>query len=382
MRILVLGGDGYIGWPTSLYLSQKGHTILIVDSLVRRYFDLELGTKSLLPIIPTKKRIHRWQKISGKKIDFRFGDITDYSFINHVIKDFSPECIIHFGEQRSAPYSMIDRNHAVYTQVNNITGTLNILYAIRKNTPDAHLVKLGTLGEYGTPNIDIEEGFLEVTHKGRKDLLPYPKQPNSFYHLSKVHDSHNIMFACKVWDIAATDLHQGVVYGAETEETKLDPLLATRFDYDHIFGTVLNRFCVEAVLGMPLTIYGEGGQTRGFLDIRDTIACIEIALNTPAKKGEYRVFNQFTEQFSVLQLAKLVQKVGHKLNLDVKIQHIINPRIEKEKHYYKAKNTKLISLGLKPHYLSDTLLTSLMNIVKTNIKHVDKNTISPKILWK
>lgn len=382
MRIIILGGDGYLGWPTALYLSRRKHDVVIVDNLARRRYDLECGTSSLLPIAPIEKRVERWRDLSKRKIVYRHGDICNYSFLTSVFREFSPDAIVHFGEQRAAPYSMIDRDHAVYTQVNNIVGTLNVLYVMKEFVPHAHLVKLGTMGEYGTPNIDIEEGFIEIKHKGRKDLLPYPKQANSFYHLSKVHDSHNIMFACKAWRISSTDLNQGVVYGVETDETKLDPILYTRFDYDHIFGTVLNRYCVEAALAIPLTVYGKGGQTRGFLDIRDTIACVELAIKNPPKKGEYRVFNQFTEQFSVLELAKIVQKAGKELGLPVAIDHLANPRVEKEVHYYNPRNTKLLDLGLKPHYLNDTLLESLMRIVKSHIQNVDRKLIAPKVSWR
>ena len=211
---------------------------------------------------------------------------------------------------------MIDRKHAVFTQVNNVVGTLNLLFAIRELAPDCHLVKLGTMGEYGTPNIDIEEGYIKIEHNGRSDVLPFPKQPGSFYHLSKVHDSHNIMFACKIWGLRATDLNQGVVYGTVTDEMAMDEALINRFDYDEVFGTVLNRFCVQAAMGHPLTVYGKGGQTRGFLDIRDTVRCVELACLNPAEPGECRVFNQFTEQFSVLELAHMVQAAGKETGLE------------------------------------------------------------------
>ena len=260
---------------------------------------------------------------------------------------------------------MIDRQHAVFTQVNNVVGTLNLLFAIREHAPDCHLVKLGTMGEYGTPNIDIEEGYITIEHNGRTDTLPYPKQPGSFYHLSKVHDSHNIMFACRIWGLRATDLNQGVVYGTTTDEVALDEALVNRFDYDEVFGTVLNRFCVEAAVGEPLTVYGKGGQTRGYIDIRDTVRCIELACLTPAAPGEFRVFNQFTEQFSVLELAGLVQTAGAHLGYDVRIEHLPDPRVEKEEHYYNAKHSKLLDLGLEPHFLSESLLDSLMNIAVT-----------------
>ena len=239
--------------------------------------------------------------------------MNDYEFLSGVIENFQPDAVVHFAEQRSAPYSMIDRKHAVFTQVNNVVGTLNLLFALRELRPDCHLVKLGTMGEYGTPNIDIEEGYIRIEHNGRSDVLPFPKQPGSFYHLSKVHDSHNMMFACKIWGLRATDLNQGVVYGTVTDEVVLDEALINRFDYDDVFGTVLNRFCAQAAVGHPLTVYGKGGQTRGFLDIRDTVRCIEIACLNPAKPGECRVFNQFTEQFSVLELAEMVQAAARKL---------------------------------------------------------------------
>ena len=271
MKIAVLGGDGYCGWATALYLSDKGHEVAIVDNFARRQWDFELGAQTLTPIRPLRERLVVWKQLTGKSIESFAGDVTDYEFLSTFVRDFEPEAIVHFAEQRSAPYSMIDRKHAVFTQINNVTGTLNLLYAIQEFVPDCHLVKLGTMGEYGTPNIDIEEGYITIEHNGRKDLLPFPKQPGSFYHLSKVHDSHNMMFACKIWGLRATDLNQGVVYGTMTEQTALDEALINRFDYDDVFGTVLNRFCIQAAIGQPLTIYGKGGQTRGFLDIRDKI---------------------------------------------------------------------------------------------------------------
>jgi UDP-sulfoquinovose synthase len=382
MKVLVIGGDGYCGWATSLYLSNKGYEVGIIDSLVRRHWDLELGLDTLTPVAPIQRRLQRWKDLTGKSIDLFVGDITNYDFLIKALHQFQPEAIVHFGEQRSAPFSMIDREHAVLTQVNNVVGTLNLLYAMRQDFPDCHLVKLGTMGEYGTPNIDIEEGYITIEHNGRKDTLPYPKQPGSFYHLSKVHDSHNIHFACKVWGLRATDLNQGVVYGVLTEETGMDELLINRLDYDGIFGTALNRFCIQAAIGYPLTVYGKGGQTRGFLDIRDTVRCVEIAIANPAEPGQFRVFNQFTELFSVGDLAVMVQNAGTKLGLDITIDHIDNPRVEKEQHYFYAKNTSLLSLGLQPHYLSDSLLDSLLNFAQKYQHRVDKNQILPKVSWR
>ncbi|NCS01429.1 MAG: NAD-dependent epimerase/dehydratase family protein [Microcystis aeruginosa G13-07] len=382
MRVLVIGGDGYCGWATALHLSNRGYEVGILDSLVRRYWDLQLGCDTLTPIAPISHRIQRWQDLTGKSLDLFVGDINDYDFLIQSLRQFQPDAIVHFGEQRSAPFSMIDREHAVLTQVNNVVGNLNILYAMKEEFPEAHLVKLGTMGEYGTPNIDIEEGYITIEHNGRKDTLPYPKQPGSMYHLSKVHDSHNIHFACRMWGLKATDLNQGVVYGVLTEETGMDEMLINRLDYDGVFGTALNRFCIQAAIGHPLTVYGKGGQTRGFLDIRDTVRCLELAIANPAQSGEFRVFNQFTELFSVGDLALMVKKAGSALGLNVEINNLDNPRIELEEHYFKAKNTKLLDLGLQPHYLSDSLLDSLLNFATKYRDRVDMNHILPKVTWK
>ncbi|HXZ32542.1 MAG TPA: NAD-dependent epimerase/dehydratase family protein [Terriglobales bacterium] len=382
MRIAVLGGDGYCGWATALYLSNKGHSVALVDNFIRRQWDHEIGAQTLTPIRPLADRLKTWQELTGRQIELFIGDVMDYDFLSSALKGFTPDAVVHFAEQRAAPYSMIDRKHAVFTQVNNVVGTLNLLFALREFAPDCHLIKLGTMGEYGTPNIDIEEGYITIEHNGRKDVLPYPKQPGSFYHLSKVHDSHNIMFTCKIWGLRATDLNQGVVYGTMTDEVAMDEALINRFDYDEIFGTVLNRFCVQAAIGMPLTVYGKGGQTRGFLDIRDTVRCVEIACLNPANKGEFRVFNQFTEQFSVLDLAHMVQTAGKKLGLRVEVNHIPDPRVEAEEHYYNARHSKLIELGLSPHLLSDSLLDSLMNIAMRYRDRVDTAMMMPKVNWR
>ncbi len=379
MKILVLGGDGYLGWPTALYLSRKGHDVGVVDNFARRQYDLEMGVDSLVPIRSLQHRIRTWQEVSGLTIVPFVGDLTNAEFTYRTLREFQPDAIVHFAEQRAAPYSMIDREHAVYTQVNNVVGTLNLLYAIAELNPDIHLVKLGTMGEYGTPNIDIEEGFIEIVHRGRTDVLPFPKQPGSFYHLSKVHDSHNIQFACRIWGLRSTDLNQGIVYGQETPETSAHPDLATRYDYDAVFGTVLNRFVVQAVVGHPLTVYGKGGQTRGMLDIRDTQACVELAIENPPAAGEYRVFNQFTESFSVAQLA---ENVAATLPGNIDIEYLDDPRVEKEDHYYRAAHTKLLDLGLVPHLLSSTLINSLARAVEMHIDRVDPEAIRPTVSWR
>jgi len=381
-RVMVVGGDGYCGWATALHLSNKNYEVAIVDSLVRRLFDHQLGLDSLTPISSIHNRIRRWKSETGKTIELYIGDICDFEFLSETFESFKPDAVVHFGEQRSAPYSMIDRSRAVFTQNNNVIGTLNVLFAIKEFREDCHLVKLGTMGEYGTPNIDIEEGYITITHNGRTDTLPYPKQASSFYHLSKVHDSNNIAFTCKAWGMRATDLNQGVVYGVRTDETDMHEELCNRLDYDGVFGTALNRFCVQAAVGHPLTVYGKGGQTRGYLDIRDTIQCVELAIANPAQRGEFRVFNQFTEQFSVNELASLVTKAGEKLGLNVETKSVPNPRVEAEEHYYNAKHTKLIELGLKPHLLSDSLLDSLLNFAIQFKDRVDVKQIMPSVSWR
>ena len=379
MRILVLGGDGYLGWPTALHLSKRGHDVGIVDNMIRRHYDDEMGANSLVPIRQLQRRVSTWKEVSGLTIEAFVGDLQDHEFVYQTVQRFAPDAVVHFAEQRSAPYSMIDRSHAVYTQVNNVVGTLNLLYAIAEINPEIHLVKLGTMGEYGSPNIEIEEGFIEITHKGRTDTLPFPKQPNSFYHLSKVHDSHNITFACKVWGLRSTDLNQGIVYGQSTPETAMHPDLETRYDYDAVFGTVLNRFAVQAAVGYPLTVYGKGGQTRAMLDIRDTLACVELACLNPPKAGEFRVFNQFTESFSVRDLAEWVRRVAP---LEVSIEPIPGPRVEMEEHYYSAVTTKLPSLGLKPHLLSDETVVSLVELGLRHKERVNFEAIRPTVLWR
>ena len=382
MKIAVLGGDGYCGWATALYLSAKGHSVAILDNFMRRQWDHELGAQTLTPIRPLAERINVWRELTGNTIEVFVGDVTDYDFLASAIREIEPEAAMHFAEQRAAPYSMIDRKHAVFTQVNNVVGTLNLLFAVREFVPDCHLIKLGTMGEYGTPNIDIEEGYITIKHNGRKDRLPYPKQPGSFYHLSKVHDSYNIMFACKIWGLRATELNQGVVYGTMTDETGMDEALINRFDYDDIFGTVLNRLCVQAVIGHPLTVYGRGGQTRGFLDIRDTVRCLEITALNPAARGECRVYNQFTEQFRVAELAEMVKTAATKMGLSVEIDHLPNPRVEAEEHYYNATHSKLIDLGLEPHPLSLSLLDSLLEVAHKYRDRIDPSLILPRVNWR
>ncbi|MBN8209673.1 NAD-dependent epimerase/dehydratase family protein [Bacillus sp. NTK071] len=382
MKIIVAGGDGFCGWPTALYLSKQGHDVTIIDNMIRRKWDDELRSNSLTPILPLEERVRLWEEKTGKKIAIYDCDLMHYDFLKEIFKQVQPEAFVHFAEQRSAPYSMIDREHAVFTQTNNVVGNLNVLYAIKEVKPDCHLIKLGTMGEYGQPNIDIEEGYIKIEHNGREDVLPFPKQPGSFYHLSKVHDSHNIQFACKIWGIRATDLNQGIVYGLHTEEDEYDEGLINRLDYDGVFGTALNRFIIQAAIGHDITVYGSGKQTRAFLNIKDTIRCVEIAAENPADKGEFRVFNQFTEEFSVLELAQKVQRVAKAKGLNIGIDHIENPRIEKEEHYYKAVNTSLIDLGLEPSLLTDDHISRTLDTALKYKDRVLKENVLPNVTWK
>ena len=381
MRILILGGDGYLGWPTAMRFSARGHEVAVVDNFARRRWHLEQSTDSLTPISSLGDRIEAWREISGKTIESRIGTVEDGEFLDEVVAEFLPEVIVHYGEQPSAPFSMRSRQSAVETQRTNVIGTLNLLFSMQSYVPDAHLIKLGTMGEYGTPNIDIEEGYIEIEHNGRTDTLPFPKLPGSLYHCSKVHDSTNVHFATRIWGLRATDLNQGVVYGIETDETAMDPRLATRFDYDETFGTVLNRFCVQAVVGHPLTVYGAGGQTRGYLNIKDTLRCVELAALHPADRGEFRVFNQFTEQFSVSELASLVQRCSAELGYEVEVETFPNPRVELEQHYYNASNQKLLDLGLEPHPLGEELVHSMLGAIENHRDRVIFKAITPRTRW-
>src|SRR6266700_3783439 len=369
MKILVLGGDGYLGWPTALHLSHSGHNVAVADNFARRQYDHELGVESLVPIETLRTRVATWRDLTGESIDCYVGDLTDHDFTYHIISDYRPDAVVHFAEQRAAPYSMIDRKHAVYTQSNNVIGNLNLLYAIAETDPAIHLVKLGTMGEYGTPNIDIEEGWLEIEHKGRTDRVLFPKRPGSFYHLSKVHDSHNIEFACRIWGLRATDLNQGVVYGQQTPETARDDRLATRYDYDAVFGTVLNRFVIQSVIGEPLSIYGNGSQVRG----------LQLACENPAEPGEFRVFNQMTQSLSITQMAETIARVSPET---VTVEHLANPRVEEEGHHYNVVHSGLVDLGLDPHLLSDTLIESLFEITKRFAHRVRPEAMIPTIDWR
>jgi UDP-sulfoquinovose synthase len=374
--------DGYIGWSLAMHLAKRGHIVSGVDNFSRRANVESLGSHSAIPILDMQERLSAFKRIHGQNISFFEGDLLDYDFLADIVKQTQPDSIVHLAEQPSAPFSMINRDHAIYTQHNNIEGNLNVLYAMKEFVPESHLVKLGTMGEYGTPNIDIPEGFFEIEFRGRKDTLPFPRQPNSLYHLSKVHDSANIMFACRVWKLCSTDIMQGVVYGTRTQEM-IDDSLMTRFDFDESFGTVINRYCAEAVAGLPLTPYGQGKQKRGFIDLVDSIQCLTIATENPAARGEYRVFNQLDEVYTIVELAERVVKAASKLGIDAKIQNLQNPRMEKEEHYYEVDHEHLRKLGFKPiRTLEKTLDIMLKDLSKYKQRVLEKSqAILPKTTW-
>ena len=382
MNVLVLGIDGYIGWSLGMHLAKRGHKVFGVDNLSRRRHIASIGSVSALPILDLDERILHFKKIHNKDIAFYKGDLLDYQFVTDVIRETHPDSIVHLAEQPSAPFSMIDRDHGVYTQHNNVENTLNVLYAMREYASESHLVKLGTMGEYGTPNLEIAEGFFEVEYKGMRDILPFPRQPNSIYHLSKVHDSANVLFACRVWSLRSTDIMQGVVYGTRTAEMADDSLL-TRFDFDETFGTVINRYCSQAVIDHPLTPYGKGRQKRGFIDLVDSIQCLTIAVEKPAGRGEYRVFNQLDEIYDVTELAEYVVQAGKKLGMHVRIEAVPNPRMEKEEHSYQVEHIHLKNLGFRPtRSIKETLSIILRDLMKYKHRIMDKRElILPRTKW-
>jgi UDP-sulfoquinovose synthase len=381
MRVLILGGDGYLGWATAMNLSRHGFEVAVVDNYFRRRACTELNREPLFPVPNLHQRAEIWKSLSGCPMGVHIGDVCDYPFLTSVFRSFAPEAVIHYAEQPAAPYSMRGHREAIFTLTNNLVSTANLVHAVQEHNLRCHIIKLGTMGVYGTPNIDIEEGYLEVDYKGRRHTFLYPKTPGSLYHLTKVQDGDLLYFYCRMWGIRVTDLNQGPVYGLDTEESRPDRRLLPIFNYDDVFGTVLNRFLVQAVAGVPLTVYGRGGQTRGYLNILDTIACVKLALRQPAAAGQYRVFNQFVETFSVNELAARVQAAGQELGLAVEIQNIPNPRLEAEEHYYNPAHTGLLSLGLKPHYLTADVLVDMLQTVLDHRRSINKALIFPEVQW-
>ncbi len=383
MKVFIAGVDGYLGWALAQYLTARGHQVAGNDLFLRRQWVEEVGSQSAVPIYDMETRLQAFREKYGTDLLFREGSLLDYPFLRSFLADFQPDAIVHLAEMPSAPYSMMDQAHAAFTQQNNVIGSLNVLWAMREVCPQAHLVKLGTMGEYGTPNVDIPEGFFEIEYRGRKDTLPFPRQPGSFYHLTKVHDTHNTIFACKIWNLSATDIMQGVVFGTQIDEMGDDPRLRSRLDFDQCFGTAINRFCCQAVIGHPLTLYGAGTQTRGFLPLRDSMQCLTIALENPPQPGEYRVFNQFEECYSIEELAYKVREAGQAVGLEVEIDHFDNPRTEKEQHHYNPDRQHLIDLGYKPTH---DVVAEMRIMLKDLMQHKERilakrDILIPDIRW-
>ncbi len=381
MRILILGGDGYLGWPTAMAFAAASHEVCVVDNYLRREIALETESEALIPTPNLSERAKIFQAQTGKSIKVEIADCANYRLLSTIVRDFSPEVIIHYAEQPSAPYSMKGFEQANLTLQNNLSVTFNTIWAVIEHVPDCHIVKLGTMGEYGTPNIDIEEGWLDIEHKGRNDRFLFPRQAGSLYHTTKVLDTDLLWFYVRVHGLRVTDLMQGPVYGLSTSEADMHESLTPNFHYDDIFGTVVNRFLVQAVAGIPLTVYGKGGQTRGYLNLNDTLQCVELAMNNPAEKGELRIFNQFTEQFTVNELADRVKEAAKSEGIDVTIESIANPRKEMEEHYYNPAHSGLLDLGLKPHYMTEEVLVSMLQRIIPYREQIVADRVMPRVRW-
>jgi len=382
MRVLVLGGDGYLGWATAMHLSAAGCDVCVCDNYLRRRLNAQFDSLPLFPVPELPVRARAWHKAGNRKIQVQVGDVSDWAFVRHLFMTFEPDAIIHYAELPSAPFSMANRDCAALVLQNNLGTTLNIVHAVRETCPRAHIVKLGTMGEYGTPNIDIEEGWLEVSHKGRRDKFLYPRQGGSLYHTTKIMDTDLLWFYVRAWGLCVTDLMQGPVYGVTTDECGLDPALMPHFSYDAVFGTVLNRFVVQAVAGIPLTIYGAGTQCRGFLNIKDTLQCVRLVLENPPAQGELRICNQFVEVFSIIELAERVAVAARSLGITAELQHLDNPRIEAERHYYEPAHSTLPELGLQPHLLTAEVLEEMVGLIHRHRDGIDVRHVLPEINWR
>ena len=381
MRILILGGDGYLGWPTAMHFSAAGHDVCVVDNYLRRQIAQQTSSEALIPTPNLHGRVAAYRDLTARNMRVEIFDICNYRLLAALFADFVPDAIVHYAEQPSGPYSMMDYQAARLTLDNNLTATFNVLWAMLEEAPDAHLIKLGTMGEYGTPNIDIEEGWIEIEHKGRKDTFLFPRQAGSLYHTTKVLDTDLIWFYVRTHGLRVTDLMQGPVYGISTDEADLDVRLLPNFHYDDIFGTVVNRFLVQAAAGIPLTVYGRGGQTRGYLNLRDTLQCLRLAADHPAAAGELRILNQFVELLTVNQIAERVVDAGSELGLKVEVRSIPNPRKESEEHYYRAAHHGLVDLGLKAHLMTRTVLAGMLERILENSERIDAGRIMPRVSW-
>jgi UDP-sulfoquinovose synthase len=381
LRVLILGGDGYLGWPTAMRLAARGDDVMVVDNYLRRTLARQTSSEPLVDTPKLAERVALFHSLTAKTIAVEIGDCMEREFMDYVFTTFQPDAVVHYAEQPSAPYSMMGYEEARRTLENNIGTTFNVIWSVMRHAPRCHIVKLGTMGEYGTPDIDIEEGWIDIEHRGRSDRFLFPRQGASLYHTTKILDTDLLWFYVRAHGLRVTDLMQGPVYGLSTPEADLDPRLAPHFHYDDIFGTVLNRFLVQAVAGIPLTVYGSGGQTRGFLNLADTLQCVELALRHPAAGGELRILNQFTERFSVEELAERVMTVGNQLGLGVRVTSIANPRRETEKHYYNPAHQALLDLGLEPHYLTDAVITDMLERVRVHREQIVSERIMPRVRW-
>ncbi len=393
-HILILGGDGYLGWPTAMHFSAIGYQVTVVDNYLRRNACLDIDAGMLYPVPNLIQRAKIWHELTGNEIKVVIGDLTEPELMRALFngrvgydwardRQFTglPDTVIHYAEQPSAPFSLMDYRRADLTVTNNLRVTNNLIFAVRDYSPDTHIIKLGTMGEYGTPNIDIEEGWLEVEHKGRRDKFLFPRQAGSIYHTTKIMDTDLLWFGVRMWDLKVTDLMQGPVYGIETEQTRMDSRLSTLFNYDEVFGTIINRFVIQAICGYPLTVYGKGGQTRGYLNIKDTLQCVHKSERKEAAPGELRILNQIMETFTANQLADRVKRVGDSLGYSVKVNHIDNPRKEAEEHYYNPTYQGLIELGVEPHYLTDDVLAGMFEAVAQYKDNIRKDIIFRGVKW-
>ena len=392
--ILILGGDGYLGWPTAMYFSSRGHKVTVVDNYFRRNIceEKNIGILFNTPNLIEKSKI--WFEQTGYMINVIIGDLSDPELLKSIFlkkrytdypdnkllnETFST--VIHYAEQPSAPYSIINNHTSNFTLKNNLLVTNNLLFTIKDISPETHIVKLGTMGEYGTPNIDIEEGWIDIEHKGRSQKFLFPRQASSIYHTSKIMDTDLLWYGVRTHGISVTDLMQGPVYGIETDESLVHESLRTIFNYDEIFGTVVNRFMTQAVVGHPLTVYGSGTQTRGYINLKDTMQCVYLSAKTPAKKGELRIFNQITETFSVNELANLVLNAASEINIQCEIKNIENPRTEAENHYYNPSYHELSKLGVKPNLLTKETLIHMLKIIKGYRGNINPEIIFNKVKW-
>ncbi len=381
MRVIIFGADGYLGWPTCMKFASDGHEVIAVDNYLRRRIAKQTDSEPLMKNPKLDKRSEVFNAISGRMINVEIGDCTDYKFVKSLFKQYQPDAVIHYAEQPSAPYSMMGQKEASLTLRNNLDVTLNIIFGVIQEAPGCHIIKLGTMGEYGTPNINIEEGWIEIEHEGRKDKFLYPRQTGSLYHTTKIMDTDLLWFYVRTYGLKVTDLMQGPVYGLSTIESDLQDDLLPNFHYDDIFGTALNRFLVQAVVDIPLTVYGTGGQTRGYLNINDTMECVKLSMLTPPDKPDLRIFNQFTETFSVNDLAGKVKDVGDSMGLKVKIKNYPNPRKEAEDHYYNPKHTGLLDLGLKPTLLTDDVISGMLKKIIRYKDNIVSDRILPRVKW-